>query len=1125
MRIRLIHPSGATIGQCSNATLTILFDTQPAGAIDRNYNRDHYADTPPYPNNALPGANKTTAACLIQPNGLAVIAGDFTTYNNQPVNSIARIGTNGLLDTTFLIAPNSGANGPIDCLAIDTNNLIYIGGTFTSFNGTNRYSIARLNTDGSLDPGFNPGVGVQINGTNGTITSIALQPNGQLIIAGNFTTVNATNRNNIARLNTDGSLDLTFNPGVGPNGTINTIAVQTNGIGISGAIIIGGEFTQVDGSPRQGIARLNSDGSLDASFDPGNGIDPSTTVYSVIQQPNGAILVAGSFNTFNLVSRHSITRLNLDGSLDMSFNPGIGANGAIYSMCLDPDGTILIGGLFTSYNETRRIGVARLFTDGALDTSFMDTAYNQFAGVVNTYYNQNVQPLNYVNCLAIDTNSYVYIGGSFTNIGGGFVNNVQGASIPARDAWAPRQNFARLIGGATDGPGNIGLTYTNYDADEDGGNTYVTITRTNGHLGPAGVTVSATDPPAGPGAAVTGIDYTFTNTYANPLFITTYPDITWEQSDGIEGPNNHTVADIPNVIVGSTADDVYVSIIETGLINGNHSLNLTLSNPTMNGVFNLGGENIPLAAALDVTAAAPMEIINNNSPHGTISFSATNYTVDENATNATITVTRTGGTSGTVQVTALTVSGGTAVEGSTNNYLSASNNITFTDGSDAPQYFTVPVINNGVSQPPQTTVNLLLTNITGGGIAGVTNATLTIINDNFLPGRLQFTSAIFGTNETAGSAAITVSRTGGSAGSISITCTSSNGTATSGSNYSAGTSILSWGAGDVSLKTFTVPVFHDGLVTSNLTVNLSLSNPVINGTVNNTALGAQSNAVLIITNVDFYGQPTLSAAAYSVNENAGFVTITVNRLGGAAQTMTVNYATSDGTAFQGQNYTPVSGTLTFPPGVFSTNFIVPIIDADANPPVPNGNTTFNVTLSSPTPTSGPGGGVALGTPSSATVTIIDNLSYNQPAGTIDSTFKGYFNNTVYSLALQHNGELLAGGDFTQADGFPRNRIARLNPDGTLDQKFGDNLAGADNSVRAVLVQTDGLILISGLFANVDSYNNSAITRLNYDGSLDATFSPGSGADSPVYAMAETFVGTRHQQRQSQNSYRWQLCPY
>jgi uncharacterized delta-60 repeat protein len=116
---------------------------------------------------------------------------------------------------------------------------------------------------GSVDLSFNPGSSV-----NGTIHCLALQSDGKILIGGVFTTVNEAVRNRVARLNTDGSTDFDFDPGSGISG-VNTnfaMAVQSDG-----KIIVGGHFTAVNGTNRNRIARLNADGSLDPSFDTGTG--------------------------------------------------------------------------------------------------------------------------------------------------------------------------------------------------------------------------------------------------------------------------------------------------------------------------------------------------------------------------------------------------------------------------------------------------------------------------------------------------------------------------------------------------------------------------------------------------------------------------------------------------------------------------------------------------------------------------------------------------------------------------------------------------------------------------------------------------------------------------------------
>ena len=443
LQLQLHNPSqGASLGPIKYATVTILFDDldngqQPAGAVDRFWNLQNNLGSIP-PNISYPGTTGNGGmvyAAAEQPNGEVIIAGNFTSFDQNPYNRIVRLLSNGYQDPTFLVSPNSGANNFISALALQPNGSILIGGNFTAFNGNDRHRIARLNSDGSLDGTFNPGLGADgtvwsialvnrvvqqtniLNEGGGLyLTNVVVMTNAQIVIGGDFTSVNGIGMNHVAVLNMDGSVDTTFNPGIGPDGTVNAVAVD-----FSGRIIIGGNFDQVSGVISGGVSRLNADGTVDSTFNPGIATyNPFTgetdPVYAIAVQSDGRILIAGGFSWLDLVSYNGIARLNPDGTVDTAFSPGsgtynpiTGVTDPVYAMQLAPDGKILIGGYFTTFNQTRRVGVARLFTDGTVDTSFMDTAYNQFAGLINHYHNPDAvnaslypasNTRNYVNAFA-----------------------------------------------------------------------------------------------------------------------------------------------------------------------------------------------------------------------------------------------------------------------------------------------------------------------------------------------------------------------------------------------------------------------------------------------------------------------------------------------------------------------------------------------------------------------------------------------------------------------------------------------------------------------------------------------------------------------------------------------------
>jgi uncharacterized delta-60 repeat protein len=330
------------------------YDVYLASCITRLLATDGSHDDTFNPSKA---ANGSIYALMLQNDGKIIISGFFFAYDGILRRYIARTNADGSLDYSF--DPGIGANDYIYSMALQSDEKIVIGGWFTTYNGLSRNCVARLNTDGSLDASFNPGTGA-----NSYIYSVVLQGNGSIIIGGNFTSYNGTARSGIARLNTDGSLDTSFDPGTGANGIVNISAVQSDG-----AIIIGGEFTSYNGVAVNHIARLNLDGSLDNSFNVGTGTDDD--VETIVIQSDGKILIGGRFNNYNGTNSSGIARINTDGSFDNSFNVGAGVNSLILTISVQSTGEIIAGGYFSFYNLTMpRNSILRLNQDGSLDNSF-----------------------------------------------------------------------------------------------------------------------------------------------------------------------------------------------------------------------------------------------------------------------------------------------------------------------------------------------------------------------------------------------------------------------------------------------------------------------------------------------------------------------------------------------------------------------------------------------------------------------------------------------------------------------------------------------------------------------------------------------------------------------------------
>ncbi|HQQ64369.1 MAG TPA: delta-60 repeat domain-containing protein [Pseudomonadales bacterium] len=263
------------------------------------------------------------------------------------------VGAAGSLDTSF----NSSVDPDISASRLVTQpdgKIIAEIRASTSQNNT----VVRLNPDGSLDAGFNSGTIV-----NGSAYEMAVQPDGKIVIAGHFISYNGISQGHIARLNPDGSLDAGFHSGTGANGELYALAISGDG-----KIVIGGFFTSFDGVPRNYIAQLNADGSLDNGFNPGTGF--AGYVYGLAVQSDGKILVGGIFLSFNGLSANRIARINPDGSLDHTFNTGSGFNMYVDTILLQDDGKILAGGVFTAFNGSSRNYLARLNSNGSLDTGF-----------------------------------------------------------------------------------------------------------------------------------------------------------------------------------------------------------------------------------------------------------------------------------------------------------------------------------------------------------------------------------------------------------------------------------------------------------------------------------------------------------------------------------------------------------------------------------------------------------------------------------------------------------------------------------------------------------------------------------------------------------------------------------
>lgn len=299
----------------------------------------------------------TVYTIATQSDGKILVGGVFTSYGIATCQLIARLNTDYTYDADFVIG--TGFNSEVYTIVQQSDGKILVGGNFTTYNGTASSKIIRLDASGSIDPTFNIGTGI-----HGFVRAIAIQTDGKILVGGEFDSYNDTARPYLVRLDASGSLDTTFNTGTGfewhPKETVNAIVIQPDG-----KILIGGEFGNYDGIDRSwNILRLNADGSVDAGFD-GSGLDQRTNTLAL--QSDGKIIVGGNFNSRGMDAYNYIIRLNTDGSTDATFDTGTGFDGEVYTITIQSDGKIVVGGGFSTYNGGGSSTIVRLNSNGIVD--------------------------------------------------------------------------------------------------------------------------------------------------------------------------------------------------------------------------------------------------------------------------------------------------------------------------------------------------------------------------------------------------------------------------------------------------------------------------------------------------------------------------------------------------------------------------------------------------------------------------------------------------------------------------------------------------------------------------------------------------------------------------------------
>jgi uncharacterized delta-60 repeat protein len=316
-----------------------------------------------------------------QPLSQASVAGSNVTF------TVAAGGTSALFYRWQKDGTNLNNGGKISGA---TNLSLLLTGVVNSNGGA--YSVIITNSYGAVTSAVatlsivNSATNEAFNPSLGQVYSTAIQRDGKAIIGGTFNkSLNGQSYSGIARVNSDGSLETSFHPSA--PGTY-SVMVQNDG-----RILVGGGFSSLAGQVHPGLGRLNADGSLDASFT----ATVDGTVYSTLAQPDGKILVAGTFTRLGMNDSFDLGRINADGTVDTDFLGS--ASNTVYCMALQTNGQIIVGGTFSNLDGVPCANLGRLNPDGTLDSGF------------------NPSPNGTVNCVAMQPDGKVIVGGTFLRMG------------------------------------------------------------------------------------------------------------------------------------------------------------------------------------------------------------------------------------------------------------------------------------------------------------------------------------------------------------------------------------------------------------------------------------------------------------------------------------------------------------------------------------------------------------------------------------------------------------------------------------------------------------------------------------------------------------------------------------
>ncbi len=307
----------------------------PDGSLDTTFSYQHETNA---------GIRKL----LVQPNGKILVAGDFDTLGNLPLKRLARLHADGSIDTSF--HTGTGFNSGVYAIGLQTDGKIVAGGLFTEYDGFACNRLARLHADGTIDTTFRTAFGA-----NASVEDLIIMPDGRIIISGDFTAYEGENNIRFARVNADGSRDTTIKTPSGAGAVVFAMALQPDG-----KMLLGGNFLQYNFQPNGRLVRIQPNGDIDALFNVGAGAN--STMRQMLLLPNGDAIIAGNFTTFKGIPSGRLLKVNAQCGVDtVDFLTGSGADNEIYALKQQADGKLLAAGMFDNYNQTAVPKLMRLY--------------------------------------------------------------------------------------------------------------------------------------------------------------------------------------------------------------------------------------------------------------------------------------------------------------------------------------------------------------------------------------------------------------------------------------------------------------------------------------------------------------------------------------------------------------------------------------------------------------------------------------------------------------------------------------------------------------------------------------------------------------------------------------------